>query len=100
MRRRFLPERERSIHLTGPYLERACGGDLALVAAVQAQLSPDAAQATATIAGMPHERAAGSSIGPYKLVRQIAEGGMGVVYQAQQLQPLRRDVGSRSSNPG
>ncbi|MBI4473640.1 MAG: serine/threonine protein kinase [Acidobacteria bacterium] len=39
-------------------------------------------------------------IGPYRLVRQIGEGGMGVVYHAQQLQPIRRDVALKVIKPG
>src|SRR5207245_2715235 len=39
-------------------------------------------------------------IGPYRLVRQIGEGGMGVVYHAQQVQPIRRDVALKIIKPG
>jgi non-specific serine/threonine protein kinase/serine/threonine-protein kinase len=41
-----------------------------------------------------------SQIGPYKLVRQLGEGGMGVVYHAQQLHPVRRDVALKIIKPG
>jgi serine/threonine protein kinase/Tfp pilus assembly protein PilF len=34
----------------------------------------------------------GSTIGPYKLLQQIGEGGMGTVYMAQQAEPVRRRV--------
>src|SRR5204862_2593858 len=34
----------------------------------------------------------GSVIGPYKLLQQIGEGGMGTVYMAEQTQPVRRTV--------
>jgi serine/threonine-protein kinase len=39
-------------------------------------------------------------IGPYRLIRQLGEGGMGVVYHAQQLQPIRRDVALKIIKPG
>jgi non-specific serine/threonine protein kinase/serine/threonine-protein kinase len=39
-------------------------------------------------------------IGPYKLLRQIGEGGMGLVYHAQQVQPIRRDVALKIIKPG
>jgi serine/threonine protein kinase/type II secretory pathway pseudopilin PulG len=39
-------------------------------------------------------------IGSYRPVCQIGEGGMGVVYRAQQLGPLRRDVALKIIKPG
>ena len=42
----------------------------------------------------------GTVIGPYRLLRQLGEGGMGVVYHAQQLQPIRRDVALKIIKPG
>src|SRR5262249_4886084 len=36
--------------------------------------------------------AAGASIGPYKLMEQIGEGGMGTVWMAQQTAPIKRLV--------
>jgi tetratricopeptide (TPR) repeat protein len=39
-------------------------------------------------------------IGPYRLLKQIGEGGMGVVYHAQQLQPIRREVALKVIKPG
>ena len=42
----------------------------------------------------------GSRIGPYKLLQQIGEGGMGVVYMAEQEQPVRRRVALKIIKPG
>jgi serine/threonine protein kinase/tetratricopeptide (TPR) repeat protein len=42
----------------------------------------------------------GQWIGPYKLVRMLGEGGMGVVYLAQQEQPIRRQVALKVIKPG
>jgi non-specific serine/threonine protein kinase/serine/threonine-protein kinase len=39
-------------------------------------------------------------IGPYKLERELGEGGMGIVYHAQQSQPIRRDVALKVIKPG
>src|SRR5262245_14032535 len=42
----------------------------------------------------------GSLIGPYKLLEQIGEGGMGVVYMAEQQRPIRRLVALKLIKPG
>ena len=42
----------------------------------------------------------GTVIGPYKLLEQIGEGGMGVVYMAEQTQPVRRKVALKIIKPG
>jgi serine/threonine protein kinase len=42
----------------------------------------------------------GSRIGPYKLLQQIGEGGMGTVFMAEQLQPVQRKVALKILKPG
>jgi WD40 repeat protein/serine/threonine protein kinase len=55
-----------------------------------------------TIDAVPQEAAecVGTVIGPYKLLEQIGEGGMGVVYMAEQTQPVRRRVALKIIKPG
>jgi len=42
----------------------------------------------------------GAQIGPYKLLEQIGEGGMGLVYMAEQQRPLKRLVALKIIKPG
>src|SRR5262249_22703548 len=42
----------------------------------------------------------GTRIGPYKLLQQIGEGGMGLVYLAEQEEPVRRKVALKIIKPG
>lgn len=47
-----------------------------------------------------HAEAIGSMIGPYKLRELIGEGGMGLVYVAEQEKPVRRKVALKIIKPG
>ncbi|MCH8193696.1 MAG: protein kinase, partial [Planctomycetes bacterium] len=51
---------------------------------------PESAQTTSSV-GAPIEQP-GTSIGPYKLLQKIGEGGFGVVYLAEQREPMIRRV--------
>jgi tetratricopeptide (TPR) repeat protein len=42
----------------------------------------------------------GTVIGPYKLLQQIGEGGMGVVFMAEQTRPVQRTVALKIIKPG
>jgi serine/threonine protein kinase/tetratricopeptide (TPR) repeat protein len=42
----------------------------------------------------------GSTIGPYRLVRELGAGGMGAVYLAEQDKPIRRQVALKIIKPG
>src|SRR5262249_53361391 len=54
---------------------------------------------TIDVADQPSE-GPGTVIGPYKLLQQIGEGGMGVVYMAEQQEPVRRKVALKIIKPG
>jgi serine/threonine protein kinase/tetratricopeptide (TPR) repeat protein len=45
-----------------------------------------------TITGPLTNMPTGTTIGPYKLLQQIGEGGMGTVYMAEQTEPVQRKV--------
>ncbi len=42
----------------------------------------------------------GTQIGPYKLLQQIGEGGMGTVFMAEQIEPVKRKVALKVIKPG
>ncbi len=42
----------------------------------------------------------GTQIGPYKLIEQIGDGGMGLVFHAQQQEPVCREVALKIIKPG
>src|SRR5208337_646584 len=54
----------------------------------------------ATTVDEPVRERPGTVIGPYKLREQIGEGGMGVVFVADQQQPVRRRVALKIIKPG
>ena len=93
------------------FLEEACAGDADLRAGVEAlverlrppgQFIGDIARAILSQPSTPPHRrvAAGQTIGRYKLLEQIGEGGMGVVYMAEQREPVRRKVALKIIKPG
>jgi len=102
---RQLPAAQRSAYLDG-----ACAGDAALRERIEELLRAGEEagaflQEAAPGALRPEERAApldkdvvapaekaGDRIGRYKLLQQIGEGGCGVVYMAEQEEPVRRKV--------
>ncbi len=53
--------------------------------------APPGTEIEAQLAGLNPEEP-GQRIGPYKLLQQIGDGGFGVVWMAEQLDPVRRRV--------
>src|SRR5207245_4520860 len=51
-------------------------------------------------AEQPLRETVGTMIGPYKLMEELGAGGFGLVYVAEQTQPLRRKVALKVIKPG
>jgi tetratricopeptide (TPR) repeat protein/serine/threonine protein kinase len=91
------------------FLDRACANDPKLRASVEALLSayeegqflesPEATLAETVDQAVARE-VPGTVIGPYKLLEQIGQGGFGVVFMAEQQQPVRRKVALKVLKPG
>src|SRR5262249_49940833 len=92
------------------YLDGACAGNVALRAEVEGLLDAGARAGSflespvrdlvATIDDPFVTERPGTVIGPYKLLEQIGEGGFGVVFMAEQTQPVRRKVALKVLKPG
>lgn len=108
------------------YLQAACGSDTALRASVEellaAHLEPEnlldrpiaapelqssllpGLNPTQATAASPLDAAemlhVGITIGPYRLMEQIGEGGFGLVFVAQQESPVKRQVALKIVKPG
>jgi serine/threonine protein kinase/tetratricopeptide (TPR) repeat protein len=62
--------------------------------------APAVGEATSAGPDSPVTERPGTVIGPYKLLEQIGEGGFGVVFMAEQVQPVRRRVALKVIKPG
>jgi tetratricopeptide (TPR) repeat protein/serine/threonine protein kinase len=94
-----LPSAERQA-----FLDCACGGDAALRAEVESLLQANtcagsflespvpAPDLLATVDEPSPVERVGTAIGPYKLREELGEGGFGIVFLAEQTQPVRRKV--------
>jgi serine/threonine protein kinase len=90
------------------FLDSACAGDAPLRAEVESLLraldSAEQFMARPTIPGTAasdsFQNKIGSNIGPYRLLEKIGDGGMGVVFLAEQDPPVRRQVALKVIKPG
>jgi serine/threonine protein kinase/WD40 repeat protein len=92
------------------YLERACASDGELRAEVDSLLQAHDAAGNFLQEPLSRRQPAadhptivegpGSTIGPYMLLEQIGEGGFGLVFVAEQKQPVRRKVALKIIKPG
>src|SRR5262245_40184398 len=93
------------------FLTQACGGDESAIARVRELLHVHA-QANSFLEspapGLENDRTIvqsiaegpGTIIGPYELLQQIGEGGMGVVFMSEQKEPIQRTVALKIIKPG
>lgn len=112
-----LPGRERR-----DWLKQQCGGDVSLMREVMLLLEQD--QSVDEHSKTGNEKVAktvdtrdvessrgknsepktlnqvGQTVGPFKLLQRIGEGGMGTVYMAEQNRPVRRQVALKIIKPG
>ncbi|MEM8835028.1 MAG: tetratricopeptide repeat protein [Planctomycetota bacterium] len=94
------------------FLDDACAGDVPLQAEVDALLRADALASGVIDRDLDVETAAldacsktnhGVSMEPpagYRIIEPIGSGGMGVVYRAEQVEPIRREVALKVIRPG
>jgi serine/threonine protein kinase len=86
----------------GAYIEEACAGSPELLQRLrellhaheqsQGPLDAPPPGLGGTVDVPQHTEVAGTRIGPYKLLQEIGEGGMGTVWMAEQQEPVRRLV--------
>lgn len=91
------------------YLDAACGDDQELRSRVERLLSAhpqlgnflqENASPVEVTQNAANVEGPGTTLGRYKLLQQIGEGGFGVVYLADQLEPIHRRVALKIIKPG
>src|SRR5262245_45874484 len=89
------------------FLDEACGGDEAQRRRVERLLKVDEVEGIleqgpegVTVPDGPAGERPGDLVGPYELLEQVGEGGMGVVFLAEQREPVRRRVALKVVKPG
>src|SRR5262245_13585023 len=99
----FFAALDKSPEERAAFLDDACGQDAEMRRRVERLLDAHARVGTflqtPALGERPLERP-GSTIGPYRLREQIGEGGMGLVFVAEQTQPVRRQVALKLIKPG
>ena len=90
----------------GTFLDQACGddkqlrGDVEELVAAHGKVGGFLGGGASTRSFAKLQERPGSAIDSYKLLQQIGEGGFGVVYLAEQTEPVRRKVALKIIKPG
>ncbi|MFO1514852.1 MAG: protein kinase [Verrucomicrobiota bacterium] len=87
------------------FLANACAGNEDLLEKVETLLraANDAQgfmEGSTTLREQPLSEGPGSTVGCFKLLQKVGEGGMGVVYMAEQTEPVVRKVALKIIKPG
>ncbi len=92
------------------FIAEACGDDDSMREEIEQLLRLDiqrdslfdfeVANLASTSDAFPLLEKPGDEIGPFKLLQKVGEGGMGVVYMAEQKAPVRRRVALKIIKPG
>ena len=105
----FFAARQKPPQDRAAFLDQLCGDDLVLRERAEQFLSAQAEIGSFLESRVPYLMATvddpiserpGTVLGPYKLMEQIGEGGMGLVFVAEQQQPVRRKVALKVIKPG
>jgi len=100
-----------SLQERAAYVAGACAGNAELLLRVRELLGchdesqgpldrPAPGLAAVATLDEPMQECVGMEIGPYKLLQQLGEGGMGTVFLAQQSKPVERMVALKLIKPG
>jgi serine/threonine protein kinase len=106
----FFAARQKTPAERAAYLDEVCGHDDELRRRLEQFLNAQAdlgsfleapvVAPAGTVAEPARGEGPGTVVGPYKLLEPIGEGGFGVVYMAEQQQPIRRKVALKVLKPG
>jgi eukaryotic-like serine/threonine-protein kinase len=97
----FLAAAERPAGERDAFLDQACAGDdefrrnVALMLDAHVRPGPldrGAVRVDGAAGDRPGDEGTGTRVGPYKLIDRVGEGGMAVVWMAQQTEPVKRLV--------